>query len=103
MARPGPFFTLEPIGTRLMTSTPHEIAASTTPDATRLAAKLVACWLDPHWLSTVVPATLIGSPADSHAVREMLNDCSPAWGTHPPAPCPASAGAVPARPVTSPC
>src|SRR5579871_45813 len=80
-----------------MTSTPHEIAASTTPEATRLAARLVACWLDPHWLSTVVPATLIGSPAASHAVREMLNDCSPAWVTQPPTTCPTSAGSIPAR------
>ena len=32
-------------------------------------AKLVACWDEPHWLSTVVAATEIGRPAVSHAVR----------------------------------
>ena len=42
------------MGTRLMTSTPQATATSTTPEPTRLVAKLVACWDEPHWLSTVV-------------------------------------------------
>ena len=41
------------------------------------AATLVACWLDPHWLSIVVAAAVWGRPAASHAVRVMLKDCSP--------------------------
>ena len=44
----------EPIGTRLMTSTPQARATSTTPEPTRPVATFVACWDDPHWVSTVV-------------------------------------------------
>jgi hypothetical protein len=43
-----------------MTSTPHASATSTTPDATRLVAKFVACCDDPHWLSMVVAGTPTG-------------------------------------------
>jgi hypothetical protein len=43
----------------------------------------VACWLEPHWLSIVVCGTSKGSPCESHAVRAMLNDCSPTWETQP--------------------
>ena len=48
---------LEPIGTRLMTSTPQATATSTTPAPTRPVARLVACCDEPHWVSTVVAAT----------------------------------------------
>ena len=72
---PTPSPRLEPIGTRLMTSTPQATATSTTPEPTRLVAKLVACWDEPHWLSTVVAATEMGRPAVSHAVRLTLKDC----------------------------
>ncbi len=50
------------MGTRLMTSTPQATATSTAPPATMAAARLVACWDDPHWVSTVVPATWSGQP-----------------------------------------
>ena len=72
------------MGTRLMTSTPQATATSTTPEATRLVARLVACWEEPHWVSTVVAATCSGRPAVSQAVRAMLNDCMPTWLTQPP-------------------
>ena len=36
-------------GTRLMTSTPQATATSTTPEPTRLVARLVACCDEPHW------------------------------------------------------
>ena len=48
------------------------------------AASVVACWLEPHWLSIVVAATSSGRPCDSQAVRAMLNDCSPTCDTQPP-------------------
>ena len=48
------------MGTRLMTSTPHAAATSTTPAVTKLLAMLVACCDEPHWLSTVVQAAEIG-------------------------------------------
>src|SRR4051812_42934556 len=83
-ALPTPSLRLDPIGTRLMSSTPHATATSTTPDATRLVAMLVACWDEPHWPSTVVAAAERGSPAASHAVRVMLNACMPTWLTQPP-------------------
>ena len=45
-----------------------------------------------------VPATSSGSPALSHAVRAMLNVCSPTWLTQPPMTWPTSAG-IDARPL----
>ena len=68
---------LAPMGTRLIVSTPQAMAMSTTPAPTSAVARPMACWLEPHWVSTVVLGTLIGRPADSHAVRPMLNACSP--------------------------
>ena len=68
---------------RLIDSTPHESATSTTPAATSAAARFVACWDDPHCESTVVPATLMGMPAASQAVRAMSKVCSPVWVTQP--------------------
>src|SRR2546423_13102242 len=84
---------------RLIDSTPHVRTTSAAPDATRPAPRLVACWEEPHWLSTVVAATVIGRPAAIHAVRAVLNDCSPDIGTQPPTTCSTSAGSVPARPT----
>jgi hypothetical protein len=55
--RPGPFETATPSGIRLIDSTPHAMATSTTPDATNAAARLVACCDEPHCASTVVPAS----------------------------------------------
>src|SRR4029453_2453851 len=86
---------LEPIGTRDISSTPQAMATSTTPEPTRLVARLVACCEDPHWVSTVVAAVVSGSPALSHAVRPTLNDCSPTWLTQPVPTWPPPAGSLP--------
>ena len=67
-----------------MTSTPHARATSTTPAPTSDDARLVACWLEPHWVSIVVAGVVIGRPAASHAVRVTLKLCSPTWLTQPP-------------------
>ena len=88
----------EPMGTRDMSSTPQATATSTTPEPTRLVATLVACCEEPHWVSTVVAAVVSGRPALSHAVRPMLNDCSPTWLTHPVTTWPTSAGRCPSGP-----
>src|SRR5215212_6564244 len=84
MGRPGPGLVLEPMGMRLIDSTPQASTTSAAPPATSDDARLVACWDDPHWLSTVVAAVVRGSPAVSHAVRATLKDCSPTCDTHPP-------------------
>ena len=63
MPRPSSLRPLDPIGIRLMTSTPQATATSTTPLATRAVARLVACCEEPHWVSTVVLATDCGRPA----------------------------------------
>ena len=88
----------DPIGTRLITSTPHPTATSTTPEPTSDAAKFVACCDDPHCVSTVVVGTDSGSPADSHAVRPMLKPCSPTLLTQPVTTWPIAAG-IDARPL----
>ena len=97
MPRPSSFLPPAPIGTRLITSTPHASATSTTPPCTSAVARFVACWLEPHCVSTVVAGTLSGSPADSHAVRVRLNACSPTWLTQPPTIWPTSDGSMPVR------
>ena len=43
----------------------------------------MACWLLPHWRSTVVPGTVSGNPAPSRALRAMLTAWSPTWVTAP--------------------
>ena len=45
-----------------MCSTPPPIATSWTPEATSAAAKLTACWAEPHWRSTVVAGRLDRQP-----------------------------------------
>src|SRR5690554_8189604 len=95
--RPSFFDELDPIGTRDISSTPQAMATSTTPEATRLVARLVACCDDPHWVSTVVAGVVSGSPAVSQAVRPTLNDCSPTWLTQPVTTWPTWAGSMPAR------
>ena len=54
---PGPLTPLAPSGTRLIASTPQAMPMSIAPAMTRLATKLLACWPEPHWQSTVVAAT----------------------------------------------
>jgi len=72
-----------PIGTRVITSTPLAMTASYAPAITPCAAKCAACWLEPHWRSTVVPGTDSGHPAASTALRAMLRLCSPTCITQP--------------------
>ena len=95
MPRPSALLPATPIGTRLITSTPQARATSTTPAPTSAVARSVACWLLPHWVSTVVAAIVSGRPAASHAVRPMLNACSPTWLTQPPTTWSISAGSMP--------
>ena len=45
-----------------MCSTPPPMATSWTPEAISAAAKLIACWAEPHWRSTVVAGVSIGQP-----------------------------------------
>src|SRR5918992_4216255 len=99
--RPSFFDEFDPIGTRDITSAPHATATSTTPAATSAVARLVACWDEPHWASTVVAATDWGRPAASHAVRPMLNDCSPTWLTQPVTTWPTADGSMPERATSS--
>src|SRR4051812_24882192 len=103
MARPGPLALLEPSGTRLIISTPQASTVSTAPEEMSPAARLVACCDEPHWLSTVVAATVSGSPAANQAVRAMLNDCSPTWLTQPPTTWSTTVGSIPARAMASFC
>ena len=77
-----------------MCSTPPPIATSWTPEAISAAAKLTACWAEPHWRSTVVAGTSIGRPASSQALRPMLSACSPNCWTQPAITSPTSAGSI---------
>ncbi len=102
IGRPKLPLAFEPIGTRLMVSTPQATATSATPAPTRLVARFVACCEDPHWVSTVVAATERGRPALSQAVRAMLNACSPIWLTQPPTTWSTTAGSMPERSISAP-
>ena len=84
-----------------MCSTPPPIATSWTPAAIRVAAKLTACWAEPHWRSTVVAGTSSGRPASSQALRPMLIACSPHCWTQPQITSPTSIGSMPERSISS--
>ncbi len=84
-----------------MCSTPEPIATSWTPVAIRAAAKLTACWAEPHWRSMVVAGVSIGRPASSHALRPMLTPCSPNCWAQPLTTSPVSAGSTPERSKSS--
>ena len=84
-----------------MCSTPPPIIASWTPEATIAAAKLTACWPDPHWRSTVVAGVSIGRPASSQPLRAMLMPCSPNCCTQPATTSSTSEGSMPARSITA--
>src|SRR5205823_12939812 len=58
--------------TRLIDSIPLATTTSYAPATTPWAAKLRACWLLPHWRSTVVAGTDSGKPAASTAIRVVL-------------------------------
>ena len=56
---------------------PPATMRSAVPDRIACAPKEIACWLDPHWRSTVTPGTSSGYPAASHAGAAMLPACPP--------------------------
>jgi hypothetical protein len=73
----------DPIGTRVMCSTPAATTRSRWP-AWIAEAALNAVWSDdPHCLSTVVAHTVSGQPATSTAPRPTFSACSPTCVTHP--------------------
>ena len=90
-----------PIGTRLMDSTPAAMTTSYAPATTPWAAKLMACWLLPHWRSIVVPGTDSGKPAPSSALRAMLTAWSPTWVTAPAMTSSICTGSTPVRCTSS--
>ena len=66
----------DPIGTRDIISTPPATTRSSCPDQTAAAALKFVCIEEPHWRSTVVPATETGQPAVSAMLRPMFHACS---------------------------
>ncbi len=88
---------LEPIGTRVIDSTPPATTRSAWPALTAAAAKCRACWLEPHWRSRVVPGTDSGQPAARTALRAMFQDCSPTCDTQPQMTSSTRAGSNPLR------
>jgi hypothetical protein len=54
---PGPLSTLAPSPTWLITSTPQAMPTSIEPALIIAETRWFACWLEPHCVSTVVPAT----------------------------------------------
>ena len=92
-----PPFMAAPSGTRLIISSPHESTTSSSPEPTSPAARVVACWLEPHCESTVVEATSMGRPCESQAIRAMLKVCSPTWETQPPTTWPIASAGTPLR------
>ncbi len=73
----------EPIGTRDMLSTPPATTRSMAPDATPMAAKLMAWRPEPQKRLSDTPLISMGQPAASTALRAMLAPCSPACETQP--------------------
>src|SRR5262245_23165752 len=73
----------DPIGTRDIISTPAETTRSSCPDQIAAAALKFVCIDEPHWRSTVVPATVSGQPATIGTIRPMFQPCSPIWVTQP--------------------
>src|SRR3954463_15632035 len=94
--------TEEPIGTRLIDSTPPATTTSACPLTTAAAAKATACCEEPHCRSMVVPGTDSGQPAASAASRPTLPACSPTWLTQPQKTSSTTAGSRPARSTSAP-
>ena len=70
-------------GARDMLSTPPAITSDCSPALIARAAIAIASRLEPHSRLTVVPATDVGSPASSSAMRATLRLSSPAWFAQP--------------------
>ena len=62
---------------------PSRSSRRARPRRSAPAAKLTACWAEPHWRSTVVPGVSIGRPSCSHALRATFRPCSPNCETQP--------------------
>ena len=98
---PVPAGTLAPSGMRDIASTPAAIPMSMVPAAIMSLTMCAACWPEPHWASTMVPAVCWASPACSQARRTMPLDCSPAWVTQPATTCSTRSESIPERASTS--
>ena len=59
----------EPIGTRVMLSTPPAITSSCVSLITACTAKWIACWPEPHWRSTLVAGHALRQRDDSTQLR----------------------------------
>ncbi|GAA4806174.1 hypothetical protein GCM10023353_06580 [Tomitella cavernea] len=92
----------EPIGTRVIDSAPPATTKSCCPAATVAAAKLSACWLDPHARVIVVPGTEEGHPAASTALRATFPACSEYCMTVPHTTSSTRAGSIPVRVASAP-
>lgn len=71
------------MGTLVIDSTPPAMTMSCVPDMTAWAAKWIACWLEPHCLSTVVPGTLRGRSEERTHDLAKLPAFSETWETQP--------------------
>ncbi len=87
----------DPIGTRVMCSTPPATTNCAEPASTACAPKFTACRPEPQKRFTVVPGTSTGNPAASTAPRAMLNPCSPTCVTQPMITSSTSLACTPAR------
>src|SRR5438309_9395178 len=96
-AGPSPPAASEPIGTRVMCSTPPANTSCAAPLTTACAPKFTACSPEPQNRFTVVPGTSTGRPAASTAPRAMFMPCSPTCVTHPMITSSTSSGLTPAR------
>ncbi len=67
---------MEPMGTRLISSTPQATATSTTAGADQGGGQVGGLQDEPHGRRRQV-AAVNGRPAASQAVRVMLNACMP--------------------------
>ena len=98
---PGPCMIVAPRGTRDIDSTPPPMVISQVPAWIRFAAKWIACWLEPHWRSTVVAGVSYGKSAVRRTLRATLAPCSPTWSTQPNTTSSTSDDSMPARRTTS--
>ena len=65
-------------GARLIDSTPPVSTSSASPDSIERLACMAASRLEPQRRLTVVPGTVVGSPASSDAIRATSRLSSPA-------------------------
>ena len=90
----------DPIGTRVMCSTPAAMTTSRCPACTVDAALNAVCSDEPHCRSTVVAHTVSGQPATRTAPRPTFRACSPTWVTQPICTSSTSPGSRSTRPTS---